>query len=263
VSIHGIKRINKTYLPLLYTPLDVNNPVLYTSIEVPASVYYVLKEGVDGVKIYINILDKEKLDNNYIEAFHDLIKSFVNELKKELDKIRIEVCIEISKNLYGLGLFVAVTQELLRLLNLDPEEALFVANEIDESMGLGNTIIRGLRRAYSFKKCIVYRDNEQPIILDLEIPVRIYGFVKKKIKALRMLDEQAIRTSIIHLGGYTVLSITKCLLSSTNYRECLDLFNEAFAIINGLQYILHDIYPANNKVLVEDINGYLAIVEVG
>jgi len=169
--------------------------------------------------------------------------------------------IDIYGNIeYALGAYVAITIESLKLFGIDTDELFDISRSIDKDFGLNNVVVNALKNSYLLSKPLIYRDGEQPIVVMDEVNIEFTG---KNIidynKALMLIEDQAIHSAIVHLGGHTVLSVARCILSK-GFSECSDLFREAERIINGIYYIVYELYPPLNGHYIWDLGNYVSII---
>lgn len=152
--------------------------------------------------------------------------------------------------------------ESLKIFGIDTNELLDISRSIDRDLGLNNVVVNALKNSYLVLKPLIYRDGEKPIVVMDEANIEFAG---KKIidynKALSLIEDQAIHSAITHLGGYTVLSVARCILSK-GISECSDLFIEAERIINGLYYIIYELDPPLNGHYIWDLGNYVSIITI-
>jgi len=210
------------------------------------------------------------IENNVSIVLHSSPSSYLELLEKYLsvffkkiisEDIRQGLQIDIYGNIeYALGAYVAITIESLKLFGIDINELFDISRTIDKELGLNNVVVNALKKSYLASKSLIYRDGEQPVVIMDEMNIE---FIDRNIidynKALLLIEDQAINSAIVHLGGHTVLSIARCVLSR-GFSECSDLFSEAERIINGIYYAVYELYPPLNGHYIWDLGNYVSII---
>ncbi len=199
--------------------------------------------------------------NGYIRILENYLRNFFNKIASEAlgHGIDVNVYGDIG---YGLGAYIALTLEALRLFGVDEKELLDISRTIDRDAGLDNVVVNALKTTYTMSKPLVYRDNEEPIALENNLEIEFIG--RETIdysRELTLANQQAIHSSIVHLGGYMVLSIARCILTRGS-NECLGLLEEAERIVNGMYYILYGLNPPNKGHYIPDLGNYVTIINI-
>jgi len=195
----------------------------------------------------------------------ELLKKYLNQFFQRIiyEDSERGLQIDIYGNIeYALGAYVAITMESLKLFGVDSDELLDISRTIDKDLGLNNVVVNALKNSYLTSKSLIYRDGEQPIVVMDGINIEFTG---KNIvdynRALSLIEDQAIYSAIVHLGGHTVLSVARCILSK-GVNECSDLFGEAERIFNGIYYIIYELYPPLNGHYIWDLGNYVSIISI-
>ncbi len=243
-------------IPLFSTPVESNNPVLITLVKrsIPIEIGIVDEGGV--------VIDINTSIDSYVDNLIGYLKRF---LKTIVDNVLEDSGLYVRINSfypYALGLYIVVTSKVLEALGLSSNDLIEVSRSIDKYIGMECVIVNGLRRAFLEKTCMVYRDGEEPIKLDHYIPVNIRDHVEVVEEVSVLLKEPSIRSSIIHLSGYSVLEVVKCLLSQ-GFSKCSSLFYNAIRVFNALYYIAYGVKPVMYGVYVRDLGSYLSIACIG
>ncbi len=249
-------------IPLFSTPIESSNPVFIVNtrkcidfeidfIDEPRVVVYLSRAHEYGSGDYSRTLIE------YLTNFFQIIVAKV--LRDRGVRLTIDKVFP-----YNLSMYVFITQKAIEYMGLDSSEAFEVANGVDRAIGIRGSIIPGLRKALLLGKNLVYRNEEEHVVLtdnlDLEIDVREHTrFSREEI--LSIVNESAIRSSIIHLSGYAVIELTRCILSH-GFRDCINVFYDTVRIFNGLYYIVYNIYPKAYGVYIRDLGDYVSIATV-
>ncbi len=249
-------------IPLFSTPIESSNPVFIvnTSKCIDFEIDFINEPRV------VVYLDKvhEYSDEDYRRTLIEyLTKFFQTIVAKVLGNKGVRLTIDKAFP-YNLLVYVFITQKAIEYMGLDSREAFEVANSIDRVIGIRDSIIPGLRKALLLGKNLVYRNEEEHVVLPddlgLEIDVREHMRFSRE-EVLSIVNESAIRSSIIHLSGYAVIELTRCILSH-GFRECISVFYDTVRIFNGLYYIVYNIYPRTYGVYVRDLGDYVSIATV-
>ncbi len=239
-------KIKRIPIPLLYTPIDANNPVLSlldnTDIEIGITI------GREGFRLRDNGVGDSAGLGETLEKLLQLIH-------RELGGPNIGVEVALSHP-YSLGLFVAIEVELLRTLGLSKQELVDLAIAINDKLGLSNTVSNALIHTYYRGVPLVYRNGEEAIELDgLFNDCRIvYGGRRLRLaKPTSLLNIEAIRASVIHLGGYNVIHTARCLLSR-GLRKCREILYDGLRMLNGLYYIVYGIKPPERGFYILELD---------
>ena len=193
----------------------------------------------------------------------ELLEKYLNEFFCRIisEDSKQGIQIDIYGNIeYALGAYVAITIESLKLFGIDTDELFDISRSIDKDLGLNNVVVNALKNSYLASKSLIYRDGEKPIVVMDEVNIEFTGKgIIDYNKALLLMEDQAIQSAIVHLGGHTVLSVARCILSK-GFSECSDLFSEAERVINGIYYMVYELFPPLNGHYIWDLGNYVSII---
>lgn len=245
--------------PLVYTPIKCNNPIVTCRLENRVTV----KIGTDTDKNIVH-LEYDTRFNEYRLYLEEILKKFFNIVSENITQEKYVVEVSIEENTYGLGLYVVVTDWFLRSIGVSDNDLQIVSTIIDSEI-FGDPVVlsmlKALRKSILLSKNIIYREGEEPVELVVDYGFSVEEHLKIKTSTIveDLLNEQAFRTAIIHLGGYTAIALARCLLSRSR-SECKSLVTESLHVLNSLQYMLKGVTPPVNGVLVDDVPGYLTML---
>ncbi len=243
-------------VPIFYTPIKCNNPVIVhkhlSHIEVN------LDTSSRGNKVevfYSNGEEYGRVLANYIKKFIDMLSEYIAE-----EYFSIEINVE--KPAYGLGLYALITTLLLKEMGLPDDEVLRACSIIDEKI-VGDPVrlmlLEALRASVLLGKSIIYRSGEKPVEISMEKSFIITKHLRHDDRSvvIELFNEQAFRTAVIHLGGYTAIALAKCCIAGL---ECSKLLTESLIVFNSLQYMVKGVTPPLDGVLLDDLPGFLSLL---
>lgn len=245
--------------PLVYTPIKCNNPIITCRLENKVTVK--IGTGTDKNVVHLEYVSRFSEYRLYLE---EILKKFFDIISENITQEKYVVEISIEENTYGLGLYVVVTDWFLRSIGVQDNDLQIISTIVDNKI-FGEPVIlsmlKALRKSILLSKDIVYREGEEPVelVVDYEFSVEKHLKTKPSTTVKGLLNEQAFRTAIIHMGGYTAIALARCLLSRSR-GECKSLVTESLHVLNSLQYMLKGVTPPVNGVLVDDVPGYLTML---
>ena len=254
----SLSKIEFVPLVLFYTPLECNNPIIIVNLE------DIITVDISFSKERRDLFMFEGLSDILVDKIEGLLNSFLNVLKREIGEAYFRIKVAAKKNPYGLGLYVVLTHKLLKLLGLSDDESYEIGVAVDRELFQKEPLrylLKALRTAVKEKKNIVFREGEPYIEIPFRHKIVVEDYMRLKCEKTipTLLKEQAIRASIIHLGGYTALSLARCLLTTN---ECLDIIHEALHILNSMTFLTYNLYPPLKGAYIEDIPGLITLIDV-
>ncbi len=243
-------------IPLLSTPLESDNPTLVflSNMKVTARIS---ARDCRGVEV--------KLTNGGIDEYSDLLAgslhSFYELISSEVIKRGLKVTVEGDLS-YALGVYASLTAETAKFFGLSSSDLIEVASSIDALIGIRKAQLTPMRYSIIVGKPIVYRRGEGFIELEGG------GLEPKIIEVLKVaqlsepLIEEPLRSIVIHLGGYAVIELVKCILERglSNCGEVIELSSRS---MNSIYYILYELQPrSRGEVYVVDLDNYVAAASI-
>ncbi|WFO76018.1 hypothetical protein J4526_04015 [Desulfurococcaceae archaeon MEX13E-LK6-19] len=248
--------IEEIPVPIFYTPIKCNNPVIVHNHSTRVEVNLDTSSGGNKVEVsYNNGEDYGRVLANYIKKFIDMLSEYIAE-----EYFSIEI--NIDKPVYGLGLYAFITTLLLKEMDLPDDEVLRACSIIDEKIvsdPVRLMVLKALRTSVLLGTSIIYRGGEKPVELNIEKNFVITKHLRHDDRSVvtELFNEQAFRAAVIHLGGYTAIALAKCCIAGL---ECSKLLTESLIVFNSLQYMVKGVTPPLDGVLLDDLPGYLSLL---
>lgn len=243
-------------IPLFSTPLESSNPTLVflSDMKVTARI-----STRDRRSVEVKLADKGS--SEYYDLLTSSLHSFYELISSEVIERGLKVVVEGDLN-YALGVYASLTVETAKLFGLNSEDLIEVTSSIDALIGVRKAQLTPMRYSIIVGKPIVYRHSEGFIELGsggLETKV-IEVF--KVVQLSEPIVKESLRSIMIHLGGYAVIELAKCILEQglSNCREVIELSSRS---MNSIYYILYGLQPrSKGEVYVADLDDYVAVASI-
>ncbi|MCS7128731.1 MAG: hypothetical protein RMI83_05645 [Desulfurococcaceae archaeon] len=243
-------------IPLFSTPLESNNPTLVflSNMKVTARI---------SARDYRSV--EVKLANGDSDEYRDLLASslhsFYEFISSEIIERGLKVVVEGDLN-YALGVYASLTTETAKLFGLSNDDLIEATSSIDALIGIRKAQLTPMRYSLIVGRPIVYRRSEGFIELGGG------GLEPRVIEVFRVVQlsepivKEPLSSIIIHLGGYAVIELVKCILEHGlgNCREIVELSSRS---MNSIYYILYGLQSRSmGEVYIVDLDNYVAVASI-
>ncbi|MEM2253900.1 MAG: hypothetical protein QW369_00750 [Desulfurococcaceae archaeon] len=243
-------------IPLFSTPLESNNPTLVFLSNMKITTRISTR---DCKRVEVKLADGGS--GEYYDLLASSLHSFYELISSEVIERGLRVIVEGDLN-YALGVYASLTVETAKLFGLSSDDLIEVTSSIDALIGIRKAQLTPMRYSIIVGKPIVYRHSEGFIELGGG------GLEPKIVEVFKVAQlseptvKEPLRSIIIHLGGYAVIELAKCILEQglSNCREIIELSSRS---MNSIYYILYGLQSrSRGEVYVADMDNYIAVASI-
>lgn len=242
-------------VPIFYTPIECNNPVIVHRHRAKVNVSISPSSGRDEV-VY------RGFSQEFSRILEDTTKSFLAILREFIGGEYFSIKVDVYKPVYGIGLYALTTTLLLKDLGFGDEEVIESCKDVDEQVirdPVKLMLLRALRASIVVGSSLIYREGEEPVKLNIDRAFSIKGYTRlgEGVSVKELLDEHHFKAAVIHLGGHTAIALARCYIAGL---DCSKLLTESLIVLNGLQYMVKGVPPPSAGVLLDDLHDFMSLL---